>query len=43
MKNKILKWYQQNLWTIEMVHSAVVKNIISKDEYFEITGKNFDN
>lgn len=40
MKEKIMKWYPK-LWTIEMVRNAVVKGVITKDEYREITGEDY--
>ena len=36
MKDKITKWYAQGLWTAEMVQNAVIKGIISQDDYKEI-------
>ena len=36
MKDKIAKWYAQGLWTAEMVQNAVIKGIISQDDYNEI-------
>ena len=39
MKEKIAKWYKQDLWTAEMVQAAVNKGIITKEQYTEITGK----
>jgi hypothetical protein len=42
MKNKISKWYKQNLWTKEMVADAVAKKVISADDYKEITGENYE-
>ena len=41
MKEKIAKWYKQGLWTEAMVRNAVDKNIITKDQYTEITGLNY--
>ena len=38
MKDKIMKWYKQGLWTKEMVQNAVTKKIITQDEYNEIIG-----
>ena len=38
MKEKIRKWYQLKLWTSVMVHDAVVRGIISADDYNEIVG-----
>lgn len=34
--DKILLWYQQNLWTITMLKEAVEKNLIAQDEADEI-------
>ncbi len=39
MKEKIAKWFKQGLWTTEMVHNAVKKNIITEDDANEILGK----
>ena len=39
MKEKIKRWYEQGLWTAEMVRNAVVKGKITADEYAEITGE----
>lgn len=41
MKEKISKWYNQDLWTLEMVKNAVLKGIITEEEYTEITGKTY--
>lgn len=38
MKNKIEKWYKQGLWTGAMVHDAVLKGVITAEDYEEITG-----
>ena len=38
MRDKIAKWYKQGLWTAEMVYNAVVKKVITKSDYKEITG-----
>ena len=38
MKEKITKWFKAGLWTKEMVHNAVVKNILTEAEYVEIVG-----
>ena len=34
---KVKKWYEQGLWTLDMVFSAVPK-MITADEYEQITG-----
>lgn len=36
MKEKIKKWYEQGLWTAEMVRNAVVKGKLTEKEYREI-------
>lgn len=41
MKNKIKKWYEQGLWTKDMVKNAVNKGIITADDYKEITGEEY--
>ena len=41
MKEKIEKWYKLNLWTFDMVKNAVEKGIITKEQYTEITGKQY--
>lgn len=40
MKDKIKKWYPK-LWTFEMVKNAVVKNVITVEDFKEITGKEY--
>lgn len=42
MKEKITKWYKQGLWTNAMVRNAVIKNVITSDDYKEITGQNYE-
>lgn len=39
MKEKIKKWYEQSLWTAEMVRNAVIKGKLTEDEYREIVGE----
>ena len=39
MKEKIKKWYEQGLWTAEMVRNAVIKGKLTEDEYKEIVGE----
>ena len=36
MKEKIIKWYKQGLWTAEMVRKAVDKGWLTDDEYAEL-------
>ena len=40
MKEKIKKWYPK-LWTMEMVKNAVVKGVITAEEFQEITGEEY--
>ena len=42
MKEKIAKWYRQGLWTKAMVKNAVKKGVITKDEFKEITGHDYE-
>lgn len=37
MFEKIKQWYDQGLWSIEMVKNAVKKNIITTENYIDIT------
>ena len=39
MRDKIAKWYKQGLWTDAMVRSAVVKGVITEEDYLSITGE----
>ena len=39
MKEKIKTWYEQGLWTVEMVRNAVIKGKLTEDEYQEIVGE----
>lgn len=36
MKDKIMKWYRQGLWSAQMVHDAVDKKVITEAEYQKI-------
>ena len=36
MKEKIMKWYKQGLWTKQMVQNAVSKGVLTEDEANEI-------
>lgn len=40
MKEKIAKWFKLGLWTEEMIHNAVSKNVLTEDEANEILGGN---
>lgn len=37
--NKVKTYYDNGLWTINMVRNAVIKNWITTEEYTEITGQ----
>ncbi len=39
---KIKKYYDSGLWSETRVRNMVVKGIISKNEYKEITGKEYE-
>lgn len=41
MKDKIVKWYKQGLWTKDMVRKAVEKKVITKKDYKEIVGEDY--
>lgn len=41
MKEKIAKWYKLGLWATEKVANAVVKHIITAEDYNEITGREY--
>ena len=41
MKGRIKRWYPK-LWSLEMVKNAVEKGAITKEEYKEITGKEYE-
>ena len=41
MKEKIVRWYEQGLWTAGMVRNAVKKGILSVQDYEEITGEKY--
>ena len=38
MKEKIMKWFKQGLWTTEMVQNAVIKGVLTQGEANEIIG-----
>lgn len=40
---KIKSYYDSGLWSINRVKNMVTKGVISKEEYKEITGEDFDN
>lgn len=37
----VKKYYDQHLWTVEQVRNAVVKEWITEEEFFLITGEPF--
>ena len=41
MANKIKKWYP-HLWKLDQVRNAVKKKVITKEEYKDITGMEYD-
>ena len=42
MFRKIKKWYDQGLWTKQMVANAVAKGKITAEQYAEITGEPYE-
>lgn len=38
MKEKILKWFKQGLWTEVMVRNAFTKGVLTEEEMNEILG-----
>lgn len=38
---KVRNYYKNNLWTLEQVRNAVVKEWITGDEFMKITGKEY--
>lgn len=40
---KVKKWYELGMWNLDVVKSAVKKGWITKDEFKEITGEEYDN
>ena len=40
MKEQILKWFKQGLWTEVMVRNAFTKGILTEEEMNEILGGN---
>lgn len=38
----VKKFYDADLWSIEMVRNAVVKNWITEEEFTEITGEKYE-
>ena len=42
MKDKIKYYYDKGFWTEDMVKNAVIKGKITKQDFTEITGDNYD-
>lgn len=42
MKEKIVKWYKQGLWTKAMVKNAVMKGVLTAGDYTEIVGEAYE-
>ena len=42
MFKKIKKWYEQGVWTKMMVANAVVKGVITAEQYEEIVGEPYE-
>lgn len=42
MKEKIVKWYKQGLWTKAMVGNAVKKGVLTVGDYTEIVGEAYE-
>ena len=38
---KIMKWYKDGIWTLQMVRNAVVKGKITEEQYQKITGQEY--
>ena len=41
MFDKIKKWYNQGLWTADMVRNAVAKGVLTPEQFKEITGEQY--
>lgn len=39
---KIKHYYDNGLWSIDRVRNMVLKGVITEEEYYEITGKEFE-
>lgn len=42
MFEKIKYWYDNGMWSIGMVRNAVVKGKITEEEFYEITGEEYE-
>lgn len=38
---KVMMYYENGYWTLEMVRNAVIKNWITEDQFKEITGQDY--
>lgn len=41
MYEKIKRWYELGLWSEKQVREAVAKNVITPEQFKEITGKDY--
>ena len=41
-KDKVKQWYTWGIWTKEMVANAVVKDRLTPEDYFYITGLEYE-
>ena len=39
---KVLKYYRTGMWNVAQVRNAVVKDWITAEEFFMITGENYE-
>ena len=42
MFEKIKSYYERGLWTLDMVRNAVTKGRLTRVEFYEITGVEYD-
>ena len=42
MKEKIVKWYRQGLWTKAMVKNAVKKGVLTAEDYAKIVEEAYE-
>ena len=40
--NKVKKYYDEHLWNKAKVRNMVIRNVITSDEYFEITHEPYE-
>lgn len=41
MKERVMKWFKQGLWSEAMVRDAVEKGLLKAEDYKEITGAEY--